>query len=75
MERGGAPGGEFARWRDPELAEAVRADHATALDAGATGVPAVQLAGNDAVVVGAHPLALYRRWVQRAGAPRPAAAP
>ena len=30
-----------------------------------TGVPAVRLVGNDAVIVGAHPFELYQRWVTR----------
>ena len=30
-----------------------------------TGVPAVQLEGNPAIIVGAHPLELYRRWMSR----------
>jgi hypothetical protein len=28
-------------------------------------VPAVRVAGSDAFVVGAQPLAVYRRWVER----------
>ena len=40
------------------------------LVADATGVPAVQLVGNDAVIVGAHPYELYRRWVERTRAAR-----
>lgn len=48
-----------------ELLDAVLADHREALDCGATGVPAVRLEGNPAVIVGAHPVELYRRWVDR----------
>ena len=48
-----------------ELLDEVLADHREALDCGATGVPAVQLEGNPAVIVGAHPVELYRRWVDR----------
>jgi predicted DsbA family dithiol-disulfide isomerase len=50
---------------ESELLDEVLADHREALDCGATGVPAVRLAGNPAVIVGAHPLDLYRRWVDR----------
>ena len=32
---------------------------------GATGVPAVRRADNDAVIVGAHPESLYRHWIER----------
>ena len=48
-----------------ELLDEVLADHREALDCGATGVPAVRLEGNPAVIVGAHPVELYRRWVDR----------
>ena len=50
---------------DPPLRAAVLADHNEALEYGATGVPAVMLVGNDALVVGAQPLETYRRWVRR----------
>ena len=55
----------FAPLDDPELVARVAADHDEALEYGATGVPAVMLVGNDAVVVGAQPLDVYRRWVER----------
>jgi predicted DsbA family dithiol-disulfide isomerase len=32
---------------------------------GATGVPALRRADNEAVIVGAHPEALYRRWIEK----------
>ena len=61
------PEADFAAHRDdPALLEAVLADHDEALRLGATGVPAVRLDGNEAVVVGAQPVALYRRWIDRA---------
>jgi len=47
------PPGEFERSRDPALLERVRSEHEEALRCGATGAPAVRLAGNDAVVTGA----------------------
>ena len=58
-----------------ETQERVVAEYREALDQGATGVPAVQLAGNSAVIVGAHPLALYRRWIERSLSRRANAAP
>jgi predicted DsbA family dithiol-disulfide isomerase len=48
-----------------ELLDEVLTDHREALECGATGVPAVRLEGNPAVIVGAHPIELYRRWVDR----------
>jgi predicted DsbA family dithiol-disulfide isomerase len=32
---------------------------------GATGVPAMRRADNEAVIVGAHPESIYRRWIER----------
>ena len=49
------PEDEFARIDDPTLLREVLAQHREALETGVTGVPAVHLAGNDAVIVGAHP--------------------
>ena len=68
----GLPEEEFARIDDPTLLREVLAQHREAQETGVTGVPAVQLAGNDAVIVGAHPLDLYRRWVERTRARRDA---
>jgi protein disulfide-isomerase len=59
---------------DPALLDEVMRDHNEALEGGATGVPAVRLAGNPAVIVGAHPIELYRRWVDRSLARRAEAA-
>jgi predicted DsbA family dithiol-disulfide isomerase len=40
-------------------------DHNEAVELGMTGVPAVRVAGSDAFLMGAQPLAVYRRWVAR----------
>jgi len=63
---GGLAEAGFARREDPALLERILDEHAEAIEGGATGVPAVRLQGNDAIVVGAQPLELYRRWVRRA---------
>jgi len=55
----------FAAHRDPAILREVLAQHDEAIESGATGVPAVRLAGNPAVIVGAQPEALYRRWIER----------
>lgn len=55
----------FAEREDPALLERILDEHAEAQEGGATGVPAVRMAGNDAIIVGAQPLELYRRWVSR----------
>jgi predicted DsbA family dithiol-disulfide isomerase len=70
----GLPDAEFQRSEDPELLRETLRQHAEALEAGATGVPAVQLVGNEAVIVGAHPLELYQRWFRRSRAACDAAA-
>jgi predicted DsbA family dithiol-disulfide isomerase len=55
----------FEAREDPALLEAVLSDHNEAIHLGATGVPAVRLDGNEAVIVGAQPAELYRRWIDR----------
>jgi predicted DsbA family dithiol-disulfide isomerase len=65
-QEAGLPAEGFARAWDEDVLSAVLADHDAALREGVSGVPAVQLDGNDAVIVGAQPLELYRRWAQRA---------
>jgi predicted DsbA family dithiol-disulfide isomerase len=62
----GLPQAGFARAWDEDLLSAVLAEHDDAIQAGVTGVPAVRLEGRDAVIVGAQPLELYRRWTRRA---------
>jgi predicted DsbA family dithiol-disulfide isomerase len=55
----------FEAHRDPALLEEVLEDHNEAVRLGATGVPAVRLETNEAVIVGAQPAELYRRWIER----------
>ena len=62
----GLPADAFAAHTDPAIRDQVHAEHRHALEVGVTGVPAVQLVGNDAVIVGAQPFELYQRWVDRA---------
>lgn len=50
---------------DPALVGAVLTDHEEARQLGATGVPAVRLADQDFVLVGAQPEAVYERWLRR----------
>lgn len=61
----GLPEESFAVANENELLDEVIADHREALEGGATGVPAVRLEGNPAVIVGAQPIELYRRWIER----------
>ena len=50
---------------DADLQQRVLEDHREAQDLGATGVPGVRLIDNPAIVMGAQPLEVYRRWVER----------
>lgn len=73
----GLPEDRFDDAQAPALLDRVLHEHDSAIETGVTGVPAVSLEGNDAVIVGAHPESLYRTWIERTlarraqeGAPR-----
>jgi len=55
----------FPELGDPEWVQSVLDDHREALEYGATGVPGVRLRDNPAIVVGAQPFEVYKRWVER----------
>ncbi len=61
----GLPESALARRDDPALLDAVLREYEDAVELGVTGVPAVRVEGNDALIVGAQPLELYRRWIDR----------
>jgi predicted DsbA family dithiol-disulfide isomerase len=61
----GLPAEGFARAKGDEFLPRVLSEHNEALEFGATGVPAVRLEGNPAIIVGAHPKALYERWIEK----------
>lgn len=61
----GLPASGLARGRDPEVLQRVLAEHNEAVDMGLNGVPAVRVADTDLLVMGAQPLATYRRWIER----------
>jgi predicted DsbA family dithiol-disulfide isomerase len=62
----GLAAGDFAAADDPELTRQILAEHDEAQALGATGVPAVRLADQEFVLVGAQPEAAYLRWFRRA---------
>jgi predicted DsbA family dithiol-disulfide isomerase len=62
----GLPEEALAAADDPELLRQVIDEHNEAVALGAGGVPAFRMEGVDAVITGAHPLDLFRRWVGRA---------
>jgi len=59
------PEAGFAACFDPGLVERTLTEHNEAVSLGITGVPALRVAGTDAFVTGAQPLASYRRWIER----------
>ena len=59
------PEAAFPALDDPALVRRVLADHEEAQSFGATGVPAVRLADQDFVLVGAQPEAVYLRWLSK----------
>jgi predicted DsbA family dithiol-disulfide isomerase len=61
----GLPAPEFERSTDEALLRQTVAEHREAAELGITGVPAVRVAETDAFVLGAQPLTVYRRWVER----------
>jgi predicted DsbA family dithiol-disulfide isomerase len=61
----GLPEAAFASVGDERHLAETLAEHDEAISLGITGVPAVRVAGTDAFVLGAQPLATYRRWLER----------
>ena len=61
----GLPSEAFDVSHSEEIRSQIFKEFAEARDLGATGVPALRRADNDAVIVGAHPEALYRRWIEK----------
>jgi predicted DsbA family dithiol-disulfide isomerase len=61
----GLPDAALAVADEQRVREQVIADHNEAVEFGANGVPAVRLADNPTCVVGAQPIEIYRRWVER----------
>ena len=64
-DEAGLPEAEFGRREDPALLEETLGQHREAVERGVNGVPASCVAGSAAYIVGAHPVDLYRRWIQR----------
>jgi predicted DsbA family dithiol-disulfide isomerase len=61
----GLPGDAFEVAHSDEIRALIFREYEEARELGATGVPAMRRADNDAVIVGAHPESLYRRWIER----------
>lgn len=61
----GLPAAAFERREDPAILRAVLSEHEAGVELGVTGVPTVRVEGRDALVMGAHPIPVLRRWVER----------
>jgi len=61
----GLPAEAFELANSDEIESLIFREFEEARRLGATGVPAMRRADNDAVIVGAHPESLYRRWIER----------
>ena len=61
----GLAGDRFEIAKSDEIRALIFREFEEARELGATGVPAMRRADNEAVIVGAHPESLYRRWIER----------
>jgi predicted DsbA family dithiol-disulfide isomerase len=61
----GLPGQDFPDSEDPVLRQQIFDEHREAVELGATGVPAIRRAEDRLVIVGAHPVEMYQRWIDR----------
>ncbi|MBW2312891.1 MAG: DsbA family protein [Deltaproteobacteria bacterium] len=61
----GLDGRDFDRCDDPAHLQETLKQHEEAADNGVTGVPAAKMEGNEAIILGANPVELYRRWIQK----------
>lgn len=59
------PSEAFEVSHSDEIRELIFSEFEEARELGATGVPALRRSDNQAVVVGAHPESLYRRWIEK----------
>jgi predicted DsbA family dithiol-disulfide isomerase len=61
----GLPADAFEFAQSDEIESLIFREFEEARQLGATGVPAIRRTDNEAVIVGAHPESLYRRWIER----------
>jgi predicted DsbA family dithiol-disulfide isomerase len=70
-QRAGLAPERFDERDDPELLRLVGAEFEEALGHGASGAPAVRMDGAYGVLMGAQPIAVYRRWIEKMAEPEP----
>jgi predicted DsbA family dithiol-disulfide isomerase len=61
----GLEAAELRRADDPQIERTIRQEHLDAVDRGITGVPTVRVDGDEAFVMGAQPVEVYRKWITR----------
>jgi len=66
-QRAGLDPARFAERDDPALLTEIRREFEEALAHGASGAPAVRMDGAYGVLMGAQPIEIYRRWIEKVG--------
>lgn len=67
-KQSGLPAADFDQREDPSLLEDILNQHQEAVQHGASGVPAVRVEGHFGVLMGAQPVEIYSRWLEKLGA-------
>jgi predicted DsbA family dithiol-disulfide isomerase len=62
----GLSASQFEAVEDPEIRAQVIDEHKEAISCGATGAPAFRISDNAMALTGAHPMHLFRRWINKA---------
>jgi predicted DsbA family dithiol-disulfide isomerase len=57
----------FGERDDPELVRQIEREYEEAVVHGASGAPAVRMEGAYGVLMGAQPIEIYRRWIEKVG--------
>jgi predicted DsbA family dithiol-disulfide isomerase len=65
--RAGLDATRFDERDDPALLREIASDYEEALANGASGAPAVRMEGAWGVLMGAQPIEVYRRWIEKVG--------
>ncbi len=62
----GLSASQFEAVEDPEIRAQVVDEHKEAISCGATGAPVFRTSDNAMALTGAHPMHLFRRWINKA---------
>ena len=61
----GLPPADFESRQDPSLLDEILGQHQEAIEHGASGVPAVRASDHYGVLMGAQPVEVYHRWLEK----------